>query len=72
MPETGVGAQAALALAAHAGCVYPTDVEPSDRWYEPGTDVVDLAMSESGTMRVPDVPLGAPTTTGWSLVCDIS
>ncbi len=54
MPETGIGAQAALAVAAHAGCVYPTDLEPSDRWYEPGTDLVNLTMSGSGRMCVPD------------------
>jgi O-succinylbenzoate synthase len=72
MPETGVGAQAGLALAAHAGCVFPTDLEPSDRWYEPGTDVIDLTMSKSGTMRAPNVPGDIPTTTGWTLVCDIA
>ena len=54
MPETGIGAQAALAVAAHAGCVYPTDLEPSDRWYDPGTDLVNLTMSGSGRMCVPD------------------
>ena len=54
MPETGVGAQAALAVAAHAGCVCPTDLEPSDRWYEPGVDIVELQMTDAGTMRVPD------------------
>ena len=61
MPETGVGAQAALAVAAHAGCVYPTDLEPSDRWYEPGTDIVGLAMTETGTMRVPERGPAVPT-----------
>ena len=54
MPETGIGAQAALAVAAHPGCVYPTDLEPSDRWYDPGTDLVNLTMSGSGRMCVPD------------------
>ena len=61
MPETGVGAQAALAVAAHAGCVYPTDLEPSDRWYEPGTDIVGLAMTETGTMCVPERGPAVPT-----------
>ncbi len=56
MPETGIGAQAALAVAAHPGCVYPTDLEPSDRWYHPGTDLVNLKMSGSGRMCVPDAP----------------
>ncbi|MFB3112804.1 MAG: o-succinylbenzoate synthase [Gemmatimonadales bacterium] len=54
MPETGIGAQAALAVAAHPGCVYPTDLEPSDRWYDPGSDLVNLTMSGSGRMCVPD------------------
>ena len=66
MPETGVGAQAALAVAAHAGCVYPTDLEPSDRWYEPATDIVELQMTDAGTMRVPgrgpDVPTAGRAT----------
>ncbi len=61
MPETGVGAQAALAVAAHAGCVYPTDLEPSDRWYEPATDIVELQMTDAGTMRVPDRGPDVPT-----------
>jgi O-succinylbenzoate synthase len=72
MPETGVGAQAALSVAAHAGCVYPTDLEPSDRWYEPGTDLLDLSMSASGTMHVPGGPMAALETDGMNLVCEIA
>lgn len=53
MPETGVGAQSALAVACHSGCVFPTDVEASNRWYQPGTDLVDLVMSHEGRMAVP-------------------
>lgn len=53
MPETGLGAQAALALAAHTGCQYPSDLEPSERWYGTGTDVVRLEMGTDGTMPVP-------------------
>jgi o-succinylbenzoate synthase len=34
MPELGVGSAQALAVAAHLAFVYPTDVEPSARWYE--------------------------------------
>ncbi len=33
MPELGIGSAQALMLAAHPGCTYPTDVEPSARWY---------------------------------------
>jgi L-alanine-DL-glutamate epimerase-like enolase superfamily enzyme len=59
MPESGIGAQAALALAAHEVFSLPTDVEPSDRWYVPGSDLVELTMRGNGTMAVagerPDV-----------------
>lgn len=54
MPESGWGAQTMLALACHRGFVYPSDLEPSDRWYEEGTDLVELTMAENGSMRVPD------------------
>jgi O-succinylbenzoate synthase len=33
MPELGVGSAQALMFATHPGCRYPTDVEPSARWY---------------------------------------
>ncbi|MDX1978725.1 MAG: o-succinylbenzoate synthase [Bryobacteraceae bacterium] len=33
MPELGIGSAHALALAAHPQFAYPTDVEPSRRWY---------------------------------------
>jgi O-succinylbenzoate synthase len=33
MPELGVGSAQALVLAAHPACAFPTDLEPSDRWY---------------------------------------
>jgi O-succinylbenzoate synthase len=33
MPELGIGSAQALVLAAHPAFVYPTDVEPSARWY---------------------------------------
>ncbi|MES2221971.1 MAG: o-succinylbenzoate synthase [Acidobacteriota bacterium] len=33
MPELGIGSAQGLMLAAHSGCTYPTDVEPSARWY---------------------------------------
>jgi O-succinylbenzoate synthase len=71
MPETGVGAQAALALAGHAACVYPSDVEPSERWYELGTDLIELTMSESGTMTVPTGLSNAPERSRLSLAFEV-
>jgi O-succinylbenzoate synthase len=53
MPETGIGARAILALGALPRFGYPTDVEPSDRWYAPGTDPLPLVMAADGTMAVP-------------------
>jgi O-succinylbenzoate synthase len=53
MPETGIGARAILALGALPRFVYPSDVEPSDRWYAPGTDPLPLVMATDGTMPVP-------------------
>jgi o-succinylbenzoate synthase len=53
MPESGIGSQAALATAALSGCVYPSDVEPSARWFGREGDVIDLQMSADGRMEVP-------------------
>jgi O-succinylbenzoate synthase len=53
MPETGIGAQPVLALGALPRFVYPSDAEPSDRWYSPGADPVPLVMGADGTMQVP-------------------
>jgi O-succinylbenzoate synthase len=53
MPESGIGSQAALAAGALPGCVYPSDLEPSSRWFGPGCDVIELRMSAEGRMQVP-------------------
>ena len=53
MPETGIGARTILALGALPRFVYPSDVEPSDRWYAPDTDPLPLVMARDGTMPVP-------------------
>ncbi len=53
MPESGIGSQAALATAALPGFVYPSDLEPSTRWFGRSTDVITLAMSGEGLMQVP-------------------
>jgi O-succinylbenzoate synthase len=56
MPETGVGMHAILCLASFAGFVYPSDVAPSGRWYQPGTDLIDWQMDAEGRMPVSDAP----------------
>jgi len=55
MPETGVGMHAVVCLASFAGFVYPTDAEPSERWYAPGADLVEWRMSGEGTIAISDV-----------------
>jgi O-succinylbenzoate synthase len=55
MPETGVGLHAVLSLASFAGFVFPTDAEPSERWYEPGADLVEWTMDGAGMIAVRDV-----------------
>jgi O-succinylbenzoate synthase len=54
MPESGIGSQVALAVAALPRCVYPSDLEPSARWYGRDQDVIKLVMSRAGRMAVPD------------------
>jgi len=54
MPESGIGSQAPLAVAALPRCVYPTDLEPSTRWYGRSADVIKLTMGRDGRMAVPD------------------
>ena len=53
MPESGLGSQAALGTAALPGFVYPSDLEPSTRWFGPAADVIELRMAPDGTMEVP-------------------
>jgi O-succinylbenzoate synthase len=53
MPESGIGSQAALATAALPGFVYPSDLEPSTRWFGRESDVIKLMMSAEGRMTVP-------------------
>ena len=59
MPESGIGSQAALAAAALPGFVYPSDLEPSTRWFGRNSDVVTLTMSSDGFMDVPKASVGA-------------
>ena len=53
MPESGLGSQAAIAAASLPGFIYPSDVEPSARWFGPGADVIELKMLVDGKMEVP-------------------
>jgi O-succinylbenzoate synthase len=53
MPESGLGSQAALGVAALPGFVYPSDLEPSVRWFGASADVIELRMAPDGTMEVP-------------------
>jgi o-succinylbenzoate synthase len=53
MPESGIGSQAAIAAASLPGFVYPSDLEPSTRWFGRNADVVKLSMSDDGRMEVP-------------------
>jgi o-succinylbenzoate synthase len=59
MPESGLGSQAALAAAAMPAFVYPSDLEPSARWFGRNADVIKLTMTRDGQMRVPGVPIAA-------------
>ncbi len=55
MPESGIGSQPGIAIAALPLCVFPSDLEPSARWFGRGVDVVKLTMSKDGRMAVPGV-----------------
>ncbi|HEY7193061.1 MAG TPA: o-succinylbenzoate synthase [Gemmatimonadales bacterium] len=64
MPESGIGSQAALAAAALPRFVYPSDLEPSSRWFGRGRgrgrtgDVIKLTMGRDGRMAVPEQSCG--------------
>lgn len=57
MPESGIGSQAALAAASLPLFTYPSDVEPSTRWFGRNADVVKLVMGRDGRMQVPRQPI---------------
>jgi o-succinylbenzoate synthase len=57
MPESGIGSQAAIAAAALPGFVYPSDLEPSSRWFGADADVIELTMGQDGHMPVPRVSI---------------
>jgi O-succinylbenzoate synthase len=52
MPELGIGSAQAVMFATHPGCCYPTDVEPSQRWYS--DDIVSPALElRAGAFMMP-------------------
>jgi O-succinylbenzoate synthase len=55
MPELGVGSAQALVLATHLSCAFPTDVEPSERWFVGDVLKPELRMSD-GKLRMPNAP----------------
>lgn len=58
MPELGVGSAQALMLATHPGCRYPTDVEPSARWYTDDVVTPRLIVRDGRFDAVPGSGLG--------------
>lgn len=64
MPESGLGSQAALAAASLPSFVYPSDLEPSARWFGRNVDVIKLTMSNTGWMQVPGVSIAAQLDSG--------
>jgi len=53
MPELGLGAAQGLAIAALPNCVFPTDIEPSARWFTDDIIRPWIEMDERGMIRVP-------------------
>src|SRR5881296_3297379 len=58
MPESGIGSQAALAAASLPLFVFPSDLEPSSRWFGRNGDVIKLTMGRDGRMAVPQQSCG--------------
>jgi len=58
MPESGIGSQAALAAASLPLFAFPSDLEPSSRWFGRNGDVIKLTMGQDGRMMVPGQPCG--------------
>jgi O-succinylbenzoate synthase len=53
MPESGIGSMCILSLATLCGFKFAADIEPSQRWYEAGTDLKELEMDSYGRIYVP-------------------
>jgi len=55
MPELGIGSAQALMLAAHPDFVFPTDVEPSERWFVDDLVTPEIRLS-NGCIQSPKGP----------------
>ncbi len=55
MPELGIGSAQALMFAAHPGCTYATDVQPSARWYHDDILQPELVL-QAGQLIAPSGP----------------
>jgi O-succinylbenzoate synthase len=55
MPELGIASAQALVFASHPGCIYPTDVEPSSRWFVDDVLQPELKL-HAGELSVPEGP----------------
>lgn len=58
MPESGIGSQAPLAVAGFSRFAFPSDLEPSARWFGRNADVIKLSMDAGGLMAVPNQSAG--------------
>jgi O-succinylbenzoate synthase len=56
MPELGIGQAQGIHLAALGNCRYPTDIEPSARWFVDDVVVPRLELAAPGVFRVPTRP----------------
>jgi O-succinylbenzoate synthase len=56
MPELGLGQAFGIHLASLANCKYPTDVEPSTRWFVDDYVAPPLELSAPGLFAVPTRP----------------
>jgi hypothetical protein len=61
-----------FALGCRPGFVYPSDLEPSERWYSRGADLVELTMSNDGTMSVPRHRVAVDLSPRATLLADIA
>jgi O-succinylbenzoate synthase len=52
MPELGIGSAQALVLTSHPACRFPTDVEPSRRWYVGDVLKPELVMKDA-MLKIP-------------------
>jgi O-succinylbenzoate synthase len=56
MPELGIGQAHGIQLATLANCKYPSDLEPSTRWFVDDYVVPTIELAGAGLLAVPDRP----------------